>query len=224
LDNTDKTHQNWNIGCQRLNAPQHDAIPCLMAAIDDIFHIVAGGNTHTAAVDMFANLGNTPVQNGVIASSVTDHKLYNKQMKSYHLPAILSNSISTHVNGDKKNGRLTNAQVSTFRAWLKSNKTQFYNSIVSKMHAQHGKCAVSGVPLSIDNNHRRFSMDRVDNSKAHFGPQGQLDNIRFICRIFNTLRGWTRALFLEVLLTQIRVPLQAEVRAAAVLELRLTIV
>ena len=62
-------------------------------------------------------------------------------------------------------------------------------------------------------------MDRVDNSKAHFGPQGQLDNIRFICRIFNTRRGWTRSLFLEALLTQIRVPLNAEVRAAAVLEL-----
>jgi hypothetical protein len=220
LDNKDKSHQKWNIGCQRLNVPQHDAIPCLMAAIDDMFQIVAGGNTHTAAVDMFANLGNTPVQNGVIAPSRTDHKLYLKQMNSYNLRTILGVSISSHVNGDKKQGRLTAAQVSAFRVWLESNRTQFYNSIVTKMaHEQHGKCAVSGVPLSIYNNHRRFSMDRVDNSKAHFGPQGELDNIRFICRIFNTRRGWTRSLFLEALLTQIRVPLNAEVRAAAVLEL-----
>jgi hypothetical protein len=192
-----------------------------MAAIDDIFQIVAVGNIHTAAVDMFANLGNTPVQNGVIATySRTDHKLYDKQMRTYHLPSILSNSISHHVDGDKKEGRLTNVQVSAFRLWLERNRKQFYNSIVSKMtHEQQGKCAVSGVPLSIDNNHRRFSMDRVDNSKPHFGPEGELDNIRFICRIFNTTRGWTRALFLEALLTQIRVPLNAEVRAAAVLEL-----
>ena len=124
------------------------------------------------------------------------------------------------MDGDKKEGRLTNAQVSAFRLWLERNRKQFYNSIVSKMtHEQQGKCAVSGVPLSIDNNHRRFSMDRVDNSKPHFGPEGELDNIRFICRIFNTRRGWTRALFLEALLSQIRVPLNAEVRAAAVLEL-----
>jgi hypothetical protein len=221
LDNKDKTHQNWNIGCQRLNAQQHDAIPCLMAAIDDIFQIVAGGNIHTLYVDMFANLANTPVQNKVIAtSSRTDYKIYNKQLLTYHLPSILCNSINYHVDGDKKDGRLTAAQVSAFRVWLKSNRKQFYYSIVSKMtHVQHGKCAVSGVPLSIDNNHRRFSLDRVDNSKAHFGPQGELDNIRFISRIFNTRRGWTRALFLEALLSQIRMPLQAEVRAAAVLEL-----
>ncbi len=124
------------------------------------------------------------------------------------------------MSQDKKDGRLTDAQVSAFGLWLASNRNQFYNSIAAKMaNEQHGKCAVSGVPLSINNNHRRFSMDRVDNSKPHFGPQGELDNIRFICRIFNTSRGWTRALFLEALLVQIRVPLNAEVRAAAVLEL-----
>jgi hypothetical protein len=222
MHNLNKENMDWNIGCKRLNTPQYDAVPCKMHAIDDIFKFALAGHVDTTALcaEMFVNLRSTPAQNGVMGQRMVDQDLYDNQMKTCHLPYIISASISGHVTHDKKSRRLTNTQVGASRAWLKDNKKRFYKNIVAKMcFGQKVKCAISGVPLSIENNHRRFSMDRIDNSQPHFGPQGELDNIRFVCRVFNTTRGWSRALFLEALLTQVRVHLNAEVRAATELEL-----
>ena len=58
---------------------------------------------------------------------------------------------------------------------------------------QKGKCARSGLNMTIFNGATRFSIDRIDNDLPHFTVDTQnnvyIGNCRIIMRIFNTARG-----------------------------------
>ena len=58
---------------------------------------------------------------------------------------------------------------------------------------QNGKCAKSGLNMSVDTGINRFSIDRIDNDFPHFTVDHQdnvsITNCRGIIRIFNTARG-----------------------------------
>jgi hypothetical protein len=71
---------------------------------------------------------------------------------------------------------------------------------LEKMIAQYLRCAYSGAKFTIENGPRRFSFERNDNAKAHFGDDGSLDNIVFIVRGLNTPGQMSRLKFLRIFL------------------------
>ena len=80
------------------------------------------------------------------------------------------------------------------------------NQMYEKLVKQRFKCYYTGIPFSkIRDNWNYFSLERLDNTKNHTD-----ENSVFICRMFNTAGGLNRKKILQILLTQIHVPLTDE--------------
>ena len=80
------------------------------------------------------------------------------------------------------------------------------NQMYEKLVKQGFKCYYTGIPFSKNrDNWNYFSLERLDNTKNHTD-----ENSVFICRMFNTTGGLNRKKILQILLTQILVPLTDE--------------
>jgi hypothetical protein len=159
------------------------------------------------------NMNSTPKENGVTAKHTINGKNnpeYQKQISDCHLPQIISHAISNHIINDRKNF----ADLEESKSYIDKYKDKIIKLVFEKLvNEQKFKCAYSNVPLTILNSAMRFSFERIDNSKPHFGPEGDIDNIVFICRIFNSRAGMNRRKFLQCFLSQQLVSLSDSVRA-----------
>jgi IS5 family transposase len=84
---------------------------------------------------------------------------------------------------------------------------------------QFGKCYYSHIPLTIKNLYTRFSLERLDNNKAHFNADGTIpDTTVVVCRLFNVAAQMSRKKLLNYYLNQKLVAVPAEARKRAALE------
>ena len=91
---------------------------------------------------------------------------------------------------------------------------------LDRILAQRGRCFVSGIPLTIRNGWTRFSLERLDDTKAHFHPDGTLPATSvLVCRIFNVSATLDRTKLLTYYLRQTMVPVPGAARARAQQEL-----
>ena len=68
---------------------------------------------------------------------------------------------------------------------------------------QHGRCFYSGITMTIRNKWTRFSLERLDNTKAHFNEDGTIpDTTVLICRLFSGQAQMSRAKVLTYYLHQ----------------------
>ncbi len=209
------------------NVNQHDVIPDIADAIISIFEQMAQLNFENNQLETLqdnsdlmtmalTNLDSDPIENGVTASRTYDYQTYNKQKRQFHLSFIIYSAISTHIEVDFKKTGKSDQEKATY---VKKYKKIITNNVIQKLiFDQRFKCSYSHVDLSIQNNAQRFSFERINNSKPHFGPEGDVDNIVFICRIFNSAAGMNRRKMLQVFLSQSHIPLSEKVREAATLE------
>ena len=207
-----------------MNVAQHNAIPCLFSAYRSVYRYIADIYARGAPLDTTELLATVTenlnasgtAENGVTASSTTDPQLYNAEMRDLHLPTIIRDQISQHTRNDIKLSRGDDYPTSedareVFRKSL-------YDAYVAALRAQEFRCAVSGIPLSIKNTFARFSLDRTrgDSSQPHFTADGKLHpDTRFICRLFNSVRGVSRKQLVHFFLSQELVPITDAVRAMA---------
>jgi hypothetical protein len=95
--------------------------------------------------------------------------------------------------------------------------------ILDRILAQEGRCFVSGIPLTIRNGWARFSLERLDNTRAHFNPDGTLPATSvLVCRLFNVSGTLNRTKLLTYYLHQELVPVPVIARARAQQELDAT--
>ena len=212
LNNDDPSHSTFFLACQEANCSQHDAIPCLFEAwtslITNMLFDEPVEVRIARVVEFKKNYKQTPQENGVTAPHST--KEYNKQMKELHLPLIISDMVAAHVQGDLRIQLLPAMSTANRRKLKKKVQLPLFNKLI----AQAASCKYGNVPLSIKNAWNRFSMERLDNSKPHFTPDGDISNIVFICRMINTRStGWNRKKLLETVLTQPLVPVTDANRA-----------
>ena len=183
--NQRKSHsrQNTFFDRQCFNPPQYDAIDCLFKCYQELADTEI--DLVTPNIEIFQRMEWSTKQSGVTASWKHEQKLYDKQMKDLHLPTIISLKVRSHINSDIDAGRISSNNLA--KTCLDTKK-KIQISIIAKIIAQNGKCGFFGYNLSVKNTMYRFSLDRIDDSKAHFLGEDCLDlsNIQIICRIFNT--------------------------------------
>lgn len=193
------------------NVSQHDAIPNIAQAVIKIFSEV-GKDTTSLINEAVQNWKSAPKDNGVTAKPKINGKStpkYKKQLRAFHLYYIISNAVFYHIKYDYKSFE-KNEQRKVYTDKYRSKIIDL--SFKKLVYEQQFKCAYSHAPLSITNSAQRFSFERVDNNKPHFGPEGDIDNIVFICRVFNSPVGMNRRKFLQCYLSQKHVPLTEDVR------------
>lgn len=186
-----------------LNVQQHSVIPDLAKAwqeviTDSIVRLDMSAEAlqaeraelESAARTNWENRKNTKL-NGVTANSETERKLYKQQVRNLDLSAICGAHAANHRRHDGLKGRANDMG---------------REDIYAKLCAQP-LCSSTGVPMTIINGPRRFSVDRIDNSIGHTKA-----NTRLVCRILNSPAGMTRRKWLELLLLQTVVPLSEDQR------------
>jgi hypothetical protein len=143
-------------------------------------------------VDIFKTMHLTRKQSGVTANCVTERKLYFEQTDYCHLPRIIQLMVSHHVDTDFDAGRISANNLSKTSA---QTRKKIQQKVIDHIISVNGKCQLIGYDLTVINGPYRFSLDRIDNSKAHFLGENCLDlsNIRVICRVFNTFHMQTVA-------------------------------
>jgi hypothetical protein len=136
-------------------------------------------------VDIFKTMHLTRKKSGVTANRTNETKLYNEQVDYCHLPRIIQKMVSHHIDTDFKKGRISANNLAKTSA--KTHK-KIQQKVIDHIISINGKCQLIGYDLTVINGPYRFSLDRIDNSKAHFLGEDCLDisNIRVICRVFNT--------------------------------------
>lgn len=198
------------------NISQYDVIEDISKAISHIFELAIHGfehgiDTSNLVEDAKRNFASLSCrENGVDAHLIKDRSNYDKQRRDRDLKYILVRMIYHSINRDKTKRRseLIDEDYPTIK-----------NNIFQLLIDQKFICAYSGVSMKIENGSQRFSLERKDNAKPHFGPNGELDNVVWICRIFNgPCLQMSRYRFLEILLSQIRKPMSEDVRKKVELE------
>jgi hypothetical protein len=191
LDNTDKGHSNWTLDLFELNVSQHYAIPCLRQAYTAVYETLNtifedGVDTAVDVAKFRANFNSTPTENGVTTGCGTPE--YDRQLLKMHLPHIIGQVIAYHCQSDIKKERMERPpEFKKFKAKLKQ-------KVVDLFTKQHGRCFYSGITMTIHNEWTRFSLERLDNTKAHFNEDGTIpDTTVLICRLFNVTAQMSRA-------------------------------
>jgi hypothetical protein len=192
-----------------LNVQQHEAIhnlkDCWIEFFTQILNELHNPTDENQLIKMVENWwNNTPKQNGVIVNcqiTVNGSKKinpeYNKQCNIKHLKTILNDMHSRYKKNDKN---------SKSRNYENDGNIVTDNQMYEKLVKQGFKCYYTGIPFSkIRDNWNYFSLERLDNTKNHTD-----ENSVFICRMFNTAGGLNRKKILQILLTQILVPLTDE--------------
>jgi hypothetical protein len=136
-------------------------------------------------VEIFKKMHLTPQQSGVTANSMTEQKLYNNQIDYCHLPRIIQLMVSNLIRHDFDAGRISANNLAKTSA---KTRKKIQQKVLDYIISVNGKCQLIGYDLTVTNGPYRFSLDRIDNSKAHFLGKDCLDlsNIRVICRVLNT--------------------------------------
>jgi hypothetical protein len=136
-------------------------------------------------VDIFKTMHLTRKQSGVTANCTTETKLYNEQRAYCHLPHIIQLMVSYHIQHDFDAGRISANNLAKTSA---QTRKKIQKKVIDYLISINGKCEFIGYDLTVINGPYRFSLDRIDNSKAHFlGEDGlDLSNIRVICRVLHT--------------------------------------
>jgi hypothetical protein len=132
-----------------------------------------------------------------------------------HLPQILCTAISRHYKADVEVTQRMDPvpDPKRFKRGLKQH-------ILDRILAQEGRCCVSGIPLTIRNGWARFSLERPDDTRAHFNPDGTLPATSvLVCRLFNVRATLDRTKLLTYYLRQTMVPVPCAARARAQQEL-----
>jgi hypothetical protein len=222
LDNTDKTHKNWTIDLCEFNVQQHgDVIPCIetdytkvYTKMNEIFTNISDDAATDAHLNKFTtNFNSTPKQNGVTASRTEDSKLYDRQLQEKHLKKIMAIAIANHYANDIKKNRIKPV------ADPKKFKKDLVEKVLALILKQLGKCHYNHIPLTIKNLYTRFSLERLDNNKAHFNADGTItDTTVIVCRLFNVSAQMSRKKLLTYYLNQKLVAVPAEARKRAALE------
>jgi hypothetical protein len=136
-------------------------------------------------VDIFKTMHLTPKESGVTANWKNETKLYDEQIAYCHLTHIIQLMVSHHVGTDFNAGRISASNLAKTSA---KTRKKIQQKVIDHIISINGKCQLIGYDLTVINGPYRFSLDRIDNSKAHFLGEDGLDisNIRVICRVFNT--------------------------------------
>jgi hypothetical protein len=136
-------------------------------------------------VEIFKTMHFTLQQSGVTANRTPEQKLYNEQREYCHLPYIIQLMVSNLIGHDLDAGRISTNNLAKTSA--KTRKT-IQKKVIDHIISINGKCELIGYDLTVINGPYRFSLDRIDNSKAHFLGEDCLDlsNIRVICRVLHT--------------------------------------
>ena len=192
-----------------LNVQQHEAIhnlkDCWIECFTQILNELHNPTDENQLIKILENWwNNTPKQNGVIVNcqiTVNGSKKinpeYSKQCNIKHLKLILNNMRSRYKKNDK---------ISKSRNYKIDGNFMTDNQMYEKLVKQRFKCYYTGIPFSKNrDNWNYFSLERLDNTKNHTD-----ENSVFICRMFNTAGGLNRKKILQILLTQILVPLTDE--------------
>lgn len=198
-----------------LNIAQHDVIKDISESIFRIFELTIDGFENTIdTLDLLKevkrNFNSEPRENGVTALSRDDPTNYRKQKNNLHIKYILTDMFGHHTCRDKKK---------EYSDLPKYNLKVIRDNMFQLLIDQKFLCHYSGVPMTIENGPRRFSLERLDNNKPHFDIDSKLSNAVWICRIFNAgHRQWSRYRYLEIFLSQIRRPMSDDVRRKAEIE------
>lgn len=227
-NNKDHNIDNIFFEAAELNPQQSgDTIPCLETVYTEFVRDVFRGpptatieqsvegyarnltqNIKITQARFIQNARNNRKQNGVTINPKKS-KAYAKQCYQLHLKKIIEVMVTNNIKNDIMTGRLSTPLTYKAKKCLIQYK-QTARELVMAALIKNPVCDVSAIPLTIKNGARRFSCDRNDDDKSHFGPIDQeptLNNINFRCRVFNTQKKMTREKFLQFLLSQILLPL-----------------
>lgn len=144
----------------------------------------------------------SPKESGVTAIPSQDKSSYKKQVQSmYHLKGMIGHIVRDCNKSDvlkRKKGRFAGDNSPALTE----------TDVLDVLIAQEGRCALSGIRIPFEKvDWRAMSVDRVDDSKPH-----TRDNIRIICRVFQTRHKITSRTLFECLATQRQVELTTEQR------------
>jgi len=216
----DHVEASTELVCKETNMRQDTAMPSLAGAWFALLtaavrvatlQTTEGGRTALAAERAaesdrvrvnFANRKNKRA-NGVTADQHQQKAVYKKQIYELDVFTISASAAERHRQQDVKRGRDARDNMTAVQ-------------MAARWIAQPW-CALSGVLLTITNGPFRVSVDRLGQGVAHTVADTQL-----VCRILNGSPPWTRRTFVELLLTQTRVEVPPETRAALEAELALT--
>ncbi len=234
IDNSQKhSEKNCMLALQELNVAQWDAIPCLIKAWEDLFLRLIDSFIFKDKIKEVSTLWNENLKpkdigiikpTGFLENGKYSKKQYREQVNIYsrakfqcHFKTILKHNIIHTLNHDLERSMF---EIATDKK-LEFIKIVYKNSL-KKLKAQNYKCAYSGIDLDVENTYRRFSMERIIGKKrSHFGKDGNLNNIVFVCRLLNGPKQMSREKVLTYFLSQIRIPVPPEARLKAELELNL---
>jgi hypothetical protein len=233
LDNSDKSHKNFDYGIAELNVSQDGVIPCLISAFigavnGTIEHAVRQLSTNNdddnddeppARIQHLLKMWETsPGENPKITqkSGTGNQKLYHEQKRAWHLPTIIGNMVASHVQSDVVKSKRTSKKVvlkvfGSKKAFRAAAKAKSFELLVNT--GAIGNCSNSY--LTIENLWSRFSFERkshkpsIPHFKLDVNKPGEIDmsEMTTCARSLNSASGWTRDKFLVAVLTQIRVEL-----------------
>jgi hypothetical protein len=146
----------------------------------------------------------TPSSIGIISGK--DKAAYKKQLMEIHFTTIMKGAISHHVTSDIRMKRIVSRPNQATMETIEKN-------VIKQLKKQKWKCAYSGLPMTIVNGVKRFSFERLNNNLRHFTETGELDNIVFVCRLFNTRRQLSNVKMLIYFLSQTLLPVPYNVRS-----------
>jgi hypothetical protein len=144
-----------------------------------------------------------------IGLNTSDVNQYFKIRSKIHFSTIIRNAIHRHIDGDIKSHRFTLP--------IGVTKSQFVYMVrskaIKKLEQQNWRCGYTNIAMTIESAWTQFSFERIDNDESHFTQTGDVDNIVFICRIFNTFEQLSMERILTFFLHQNLLPISDQVRS-----------
>jgi hypothetical protein len=147
-----------------------------------------------------------PKDIGLNTSDVTQ---YFKIRSKVHFSTIIRNAIHRHINSDIKAKRFTLP--------IGMTKSQFVyivrSKAIQKLEEQKWRCGYTNIVMTFHSAWTQFSFERIDNNLPHFTQMGDVSNIIFICRIFNTFEQLSMERMLTFFLHQNLFSISNDVRS-----------
>ncbi len=117
--------------------------------------------------------------------------------------------IHQHISADIKSNRFTLP--------IGMTKSQFEHVVrkkaITKLEEQHWRCTYTNIVMTFESAWNQFSFERMNNDLPHFTQTGDVDNIVFICRIFNTFEQLSMEKILNYFLHQNLIDVADQVRS-----------
>lgn len=213
IDNTlEHTETNCFLELNELNVAQHQAISCLFEAWKEVYkQLINFYQNPEIDNSLYLNFIQTQV-NTTPQDIGIKGKTYSNDRMTQHIPTIIRGKLRSHIYYDKKYLDFKTPDNTT-----SFNRILFRNAI-AKLTEQKWRCFYTGIQMTFERKYNQFSFERINNDLPHFTEQGELTNVVFICRLFNSPRQLSRQKILDYLLHQELVVVPDDVKEKAQME------